>query len=432
MITANDMAARPAIATAAYAPLAANYSQSAATATLRERILIVVLFITVLLSSVAFIEPSPHDVLMGVLAVAGLAAGIRFHRALVLPFLLLLVWNVSGMLALMHVPEQEKTIQYTATSVYLAIAALLFAMIFAQNTMARMATMRSAYVLTAAIIAIVGAAGYFHAFPGAEMFTRNDRALGAFKDPNVYGPFLILPAMMLLERMIRQRIELTSLLFLGLILFGELLSFSRGAWFHFAVSLLVVIFMALVTAPTPKARMRVISMTIAGLAAMAVLLVVLLSIDSIGSMFKDRAQLIQSYDVGQGGRFRLQELALSSVLDFPNGMGPFEFARVHGLQQHNVYLQAFLVYGWAGALSYFLLLISTVWVGLRTAMMQTPWQGYVIAALGAFVGEMAEGFIIDSDHWRHFYLILGIIWGLAAASQTAKRAPHFSAAPAHL
>jgi dolichol kinase len=255
------MAARPAIATAAYAPLAANYTQPATTTSLRERILIVVLFIAVLLSSVAFIEPSPHDVMMGVLAVAGLAAGIRFHRALVLPFLLLLVWNVSGMLALMHVPEQEKTIQYTATSVYLAIAALLFAMIFAQNTMARMASMRSAYVLTAAIIAIVGAAGYFHAFPGAEMFTRNDRALGAFKDPNVYGPFLILPAMMLLERMIRQRIELTSLLFLGLILFGELLSFSRGAWFHFAVSLLVVIFMAMVTAPTPKARMRVISMT---------------------------------------------------------------------------------------------------------------------------------------------------------------------------
>jgi hypothetical protein len=165
---------------------------------------------------------------------------------------------------------------------------------------------------------------------------------------------------------------------------------------------------------------------------MAVMLVVLLSIDSIGSMFTNRAQLIQSYDVGEGGRFLLQEKALSSVLDFPNGMGPFEFARVHGLQQHNVYLQAFLVYGWAGAMAYFLLLISTVWVGLRTAMMQTPWQGYAIAALGAFVGEMAEGFIIDSDHWRHFYLILGIIWGLAAASQTAKRAPHFSAAPAQL
>ena len=192
--------------------------------------------------------------------------------------------------------------------------------------------------------------------------------------------------------------------------------------------------MALLTAPTPKARMRVINMTIAGIGAMAVLLVILLSIDSIGSMFKNRAQLIQSYDVGQGGRFLLQEKALASVLDFPNGMGPFEVARVHGLQQHNVYLQAFLVYGWAGAMSYFLLLISTVWVGFRTAMIRTPWQGYAIAALGAFIGEMAEGFVIDTDHWRHFYLILGIIWGLAAATRAAQtqKAPPVTAAPAQL
>ncbi len=425
------MAGQMAMPAAVYAPSAPPYAMPAAVP-FRERLLLVVLYLTVLLSSVAFIEPSPHDVLMGVLAVVALAAGIRFHRLLVLPFLLLLAWNIAGMLALMHVPEQDKTIQYTATSVYLAIAAMLFAMLFAQNTMARLATMRSAYVLTAAIIAVVGAAGYFHAFPGAEMFTRNDRALGAFKDPNVYGPFLILPAMMLLERMVRQRVELTGVLFLGIIMFGQLLSFSRGSWFHFGVSLIVVIGMAVLTAATRKARMRVFIMTLSGLAAMAALLVVLLSIDSIGSMFKDRAQLIQSYDVGQGGRFLLQEKALASVLDFPNGMGPFEFARVHGLQQHNVYLQAFLVYGWAGAMSYFLLLISTVLIGFRTALIRTPWQGYAIAALGAFIGEMAEGFVIDTDHWRHFYLILGIVWGLAAATRAAQKqqAPLVPAAPA--
>jgi O-antigen ligase len=112
----------------------------------------------------------------------------------------------------------------------------------------------------------------------------------------------------------------------------------------------------------------------------------------------------------------LQELALNSVLQFPNGMGPFEFARVHGLQQHNVYLQAFLVYGWVGAMAYLLLLLTTVMVGLRTALVRTPWQPYLITALAAFVGEMAEGFVIDTDHWRHFFLMLGMVWGLAAAT----------------
>jgi hypothetical protein len=97
-------------------------------------------------------------------------------------------------------------------------------------------------------------------------------------------------------------------------------------------------------------------------------------------------------------------------------MGPFEFARVHGLQQHNVYLQAFLVYGWAGAMAYLLLLLLTLFVGFRASLMRTPWQPYLVASFAAFVGEVAEGFVIDTDHWRHFYLLLGLIWGLSAAS----------------
>jgi hypothetical protein len=150
--------------------------------------------------------------------------------------------------------------------------------------------------------------------------------------------------------------------------------------------------------------------------ALAALLAILLSFESIGDMFRERAQLIQSYDVGEGGRFRLQELALSAVLSFPNGMGPLEFARVHGLQQHNVYLQAFLVYGWVGAMAYLLLIFSTLWAGFRTALMRTPWQPYAIAAFATFIGEVAEGFVIDSDHWRHYFLLLGMIWGLTAAT----------------
>jgi len=27
-----------------------------------------------------------------------------------------------------------------------------------------------------------------------------------------------------------------------------------------------------------------------------------------------------------------------------------------------------------------------------------------------------EGFVIDTDHWRHFFLLLGMIWGLSAAT----------------
>ena len=408
MISARDMAIA-----AAVPPVMPR----ANAAPLAERILLLVLFVAVLTSSVAFIEPSPHDLLMGVLALTCVVAGVRFQRMFVVPLIFLVVWNFAGTMALIPVVGQEKTIQYTGTSFYLAIAALVFACLFSSNSMSRLATMRVAYTLSAIMAAFAGISGYFSLFPGADqLFAPFGRALGLFKDPNVFGPFLVWPTLFIIFRMLTRHIGLSDLVVSAILLFALLLSFSRGAWFHFAVSSFVLGGLAFLTAPSRHIRLRVVVLAALSLLALAGILAALLSFESIGDMFRERAQLIQSYDVGEGGRFRLQELALASVLNFPNGMGPFEFARVHGLQQHNVYLQAFLVYGWAGAMAYLLLLLSTLWVGLRSAFIRSPWQAFAITAYAVFVGEVAEGFVIDTDHWRHFYLLLGMIWGLAAAN----------------
>jgi hypothetical protein len=419
----------PAFAGTGGGPMPPLLAAPAAASPLRERILLMVLFITVAASSVAFIEPSPHDGLMGLLALACVIAGVRFERTLALLVLLLVVWNVSGLMSLLRVVEQEKTIQYAATSVYLGVAAILFACLFANNTMSRLTTMRVAYVLTAVAVAVAGICGYLHLFPGASLFELNGRAVGAFKDPNVFSPFLIWPALFLLQRMLARHIGIFDIVAVGILAVGLLLSFSRGAWFHFAVSALIMVALTFLTAQTARDRMRVFGLTALCVAALAAFIMFLLSFSAIQNMFQERAHLINYYDVGQGGRFRLQELALTAVLNFPGGMGPLEFARVNGLQQHNVYLQALLVYGWVGAMAYTLLLILTVFLGLKTAFVRTPWRPYVITAVAAFIGEIAEGFVIDTDHWRHFFLLLGMCWGLAAATFKQARMPQGTVMP---
>jgi hypothetical protein len=97
-------------------------------------------------------------------------------------------------------------------------------------------------------------------------------------------------------------------------------------------------------------------------------------------------------------------------------MGPFEFSRVYGTQQHDVYMQGFLVYGWLGGIAYLTFVAVTLAIGLRAALLPTPWQNYLIAAYAAFLGEAFEGLIVDTDHWRHFFLLLGMVWGLTAAT----------------
>ncbi len=217
---------------------------------------------------------------------------------------------------------EEKTIQYTGTSVYLAIAAIVFACLFSNNSMSRLATMRVAYTLSALMAAFAGISGYFGLFPGAEqLFAPFGRALGMFKDPNVFGPFLIWPTLFIVYRMLTRDIRLTDLVVCAILLFSLLLSFSRGAWFHFAVSSVALVGLGFLTAPNQRVRLRIVALGALSLLALAGLLALLLSFDSIGEMFRERAQLIQSYDVGEGGRFRLQELALGIRTEFPERHG---------------------------------------------------------------------------------------------------------------
>ncbi len=68
--------------------------------------------------------------------------------------------------------------------------------------------------------------------PGAEMFTKFERAAGAFQDPNVFGPFLALPGIYLLYLVLTGNPAKMMLYAVPLLIVvaGIFLSFSRGAW----------------------------------------------------------------------------------------------------------------------------------------------------------------------------------------------------------
>jgi O-Antigen ligase len=396
---------------------------AASSVTLADRLLNVILFVTMAFSSIAFIEPSPHDILMLVLLTACVAARIPFNRKLTPLLVLLLVWFLGGCLALIRVGDEEKTIQYIGTSLYLDIAAIMFACLFSRGDERRLTILRQSYVLAALIAIAAGYIGYFHLLPGSDIFldvALNDERLArvraTFKDPNVYGPFLIYPLLMLMIGLLVRRLRLFDLLAMCVIAGGLFLSFSRGAWIHFVISATICVSLLFAVERDPRQRTRIIMLGAGAAIGVVLLVIAMLSVDSIHDMFIERAKAIQPYDAGPGGRFTLQRLALTVILDHPNGLGPYGFDRAHGIQQHNEYLQGFLVYGWLGGISYITLIAVTLMVGLRAALIPAAWQPYLAAAYGVFVGELVEGIIVDTDHWRHFFLMLGLIWGLGVAS----------------
>lgn len=388
---------------------------------LPQRLLNIVLFVTVLTSSIAFIEPSPHDALMMALLVMCAAARVPFDRKIAPLLVLLTIWLVGGCLSLIQVGDQQQTIQYVATSLYLGVAAIMFACLFCDGNLVRLTILSRAYIVAGLIATVAGYIGFFHLLPHSDIFLFNERVSATFKDPNVYGPFLIFPILVLLIGLMTRGVRLSGLVLMIFLLGGLFLSFSRGAWAHFAISAAVAVGLLFVTAPDPRRRGRILLFSIVAVIAVVLLVAAMMSIDSIRDMFLERAKAIQPYDVGPGGRFWEQKLALSVILDHPNGLGPFEFGRIYGTQQHDVYMQGFLVYGWIGGTAYLTLVLVTLAIGLGAALIPAPWQTYLIAGYAAFVGEAGEGLIVDTDHWRHFFLILGLIWGLTAASINLRR-----------
>jgi hypothetical protein len=371
-------------------------------------------------SFLAFIEPSPYEIMFTLSALVLLATGLRVVREIALILVLLLAYNIGGLISLIPFFDEPKSVMFVAISFYLSITAIFFAMIMMEDTVGRIEALERGYVLAAVFASIAAIIGFFDIAGLGPMFTRYEgsRATGTFKDPNVLGPFLVMPAIFLLHRLLvgsgRRTIVILSTL--ALIVVGLLLSFSRGAWADFAASTILLVGLNFIVARRHTLRARIVVITGLGIAAVIGVLAVALTFEKVSSMLTTRASLVQSYDSGETGRFGLQKRSIPLLLERPNGFGPLQFNRVMGADPHNVYVNGFASYGWLGGLSYVALMAATVVVGWKTVFMRTPWQPLVLPVWASFFPQIIQGFQIDSDHWRHWWLMFGLTWGLAAVS----------------
>jgi len=385
------------------------------------RILQFTLFLTLLVSPFVFIEPSPYEGMVALLGLACVLAGVTVDRKLLPLILLLLVWNLGLAASLMPVANDSQAVTFSLISFYLATSAVLFALLVTENTEERLATIRTAYILAAFVAAALGIVGYFNlAFH--DILVLNLRARGTFKDPNVFGPFLILPLLFLIQLILYRGLRLRYVVGLCTMLIGLFLSFSRGAWGHFVASALVMIALMFMTTQSHRFRGRILTYTIVAGLGIAALLVLMLSFSAVSNLFAERTSLVQDYDAGPAGRFGRHIAGLLALFDYPNGIGPLQFSRYFTEDPHNDYINAFFAAGWLGGITYPTLVVITLVVGFRAILVLTPWQPYLIAVYATYFGLVCEGFIIGTDHWRHYYLLLGLVWGLAAVTQNARLA----------
>ncbi|WP_336799947.1 hypothetical protein [Kaistia sp. MMO-174] len=391
--------------------------------------------VLVFLSGFVLFEPAPSDLLLCLVVAIWAFAGLKLSRPMLPMIALMLAYMAGGLLSFTQLQAFQKPVVYMATTGFLIISSIFFAAVIQVDTERRLKVIERSYIAAAVICALIGILAYFGKMPYASLFTLYDRAKGTFKDPNVFGPFLVLPLVVLTRAVLTDRLSRSFWRMAGILvlLAGIFLSFSRAAWGLAIFALLLVTLLAFLTEPRQSHRLRMLAYILGGLLITALLLALLLSIPVVQDLFAQRFKLVQEYDGGRLGRFERHIIGFFMVQELPFGLGPFEFGKMMGEDEHNMWLKGFTAYGWLGGFSYIVLVIWTLVIATPLVFRNRPWTPFVQSVYAVYLGHLMIHNVIDNDHWRHVFLIYGLLWGLYALEwKTQRMARMRPAAPSPL
>ena len=345
--------------------------------------------------------------------------GLRVDRANLAPILMLVMFNLVGLIALQPFLHSKEAVEYAVGTCFVAVTAIFFALSLNENALARLSAIKYGVLAGAGVASVAAILGYAKVAGLEEYFTMNmGRASGTFRDANVLGSFLVLPALYLVNDLLRASSwRFLRLGLLMVIILALFLTFSRGSWAAFLIGSLTLVFLMFLTAQSGTMRARIMLLAMVGLVVLALALAALLSVSSVAELFADRFTLQKDYDSGPAGRFGSQLRSIPHLLAMPFGYGPLQFGYFYPEDPHNAYLSAFSNYGWLGGILYLTFIASTTWVAIVTVFRRTPFQAHAIILFAALLPHLVQNFQIDTDRWRHLFMIYGLIWGVAAISR---------------
>ena len=364
----------------------------------------------VLLLAAVRLEPAPADVLFGVVIAVAIATGrFRLERVPLSVTAFVALFLALNLLSSVEVVDAGRTVEFFAITLYLAVLGLWLTGYVCSPRRARLVV--GAYLVAAVVSAALACLALFVALPGREAFVDGPRAQGLFKDPNVFGPFLVPAALILMEEIVAPRLlrlrQLTKLLLLSTVTLGVLFSFSRAAWLNLAVASAVLL---VVLALRRGGGRRVTTLFVVVLLAAATGFGVV-SATSTGGFLQERASF-QVYDVE---RFGAQASGLDLAAQYPLGIGPGQFERVSDLSAHSTYVRALAEQGALGLVAFLALMLLTLGFAARNAVLGRDTYGIGSAALlASWCGVLANSLFIDTLHWRHLWLLAALIWAGAA------------------
>lgn len=362
------------------------------------------------------VEPAPPDlILICVIAVAFVTGRFVIDRVPMAVLGTVGAFVALNLLSAIEAISPERAAFFLSITLYVAVFSLWLAGYV--NSARRAHLILSAYLVAAVASAILGVAAILGPIPGHDTFVfAGDRARALFKDPNVFGPFLVPAILMLLEEIINPRLlkmrRLVQYLLLLVLVLGVIFSFSRAAWLNLGIGLVILFAVLLLTGGGSRRAARLIALLVTA-GAIAVL-----ALSATGSTeFLNERASVQSYDTQ---RFGAQKFGIKYAEDHPLGAGPGQFDKLSSVSAHSTYVRVLTEQGLLGIASFIaIVLVTLVLAGSNAALGRSTYGIGSAALLAAWCGVLANSVFVDTLHWRHLWMVAGLIWAGAMRSNSA-------------
>jgi O-antigen ligase len=358
------------------------------------------------LLGVVLFEPAPTDLVYVVVILVALVTGrFRIRRVPAAAVGIVGAFLALNLVSAVEVVDVERASTFFATTLYVAVLGFWLAGWVTTRRRARIAA--GGYLVAAVTAAALGLLALFLPVPGRELLVLDGRVQALFKDPNVFGPFLVPAALVLVEETLSPRLFRLRRLFKGLLVvlltLGVLFSYSRGAWANLVVGIGVV----LVVVALRRGGGRKVLAALSLLLVAGALVVGAVTASGSTDFLAERARL-QSYDAD---RFGAWLAGLEPAQRYPFGVGPGQFELVAPISAHSTYVRVLAEQGLPGLTAFSALLIFTLGAALANAVAGRDTYGVGSAALlGAWCGLLVNSAVIDTLHWRHLWVVAALIW----------------------
>jgi O-antigen ligase len=393
---------------------------AAPTEAARPRLLFLVVALMVGSSFYVVREPAPCDLLFVVLCLIapfyrGFPTAFDLNPVLALSLAAFIVGNIASLLTASASPSiQLKTgesLLYMAVTFYLVLYWYAITSLIRGYGLPIIEVIRGGFIFAACAATVIGLNVQMGLLPADALGldANRDRIAGSFKDANVYAPFLSAAVIWLASDMInKMKFSLVDGVLLCFLLIGIVGAISRGAFVNLIGSFCVLLILQMTISMRVRWLKRIFIMTSLVTVLAIPVAGLYLSGDGRGELFERRLQL-QKYD---NTRFAVQAETVRQIPQFPLGVGPGQSQQILPQNPHNLYLMVMLENGLLGGLGLIFFVMTCAWICLSGVLRRGAYASLYACCLAILAGTLVNSLVIDSLHWRHFYIFLAIPVGL--------------------